>query len=171
MLFLSTLLTSAAVIPGWPPLSRLLPGVPRAELASVTPAPSVEDQPALSAAPLGRPLVLDRGVDGLFHVTASINGAPVDLIVDTGASFIVLSGRDARRAGVIASGEDRPLLTANGTTGMRWAMVDQVALGSRTAKNLCAAVVATSDQPSLLGLNALAVLGPVQLRDGQLILG
>jgi aspartyl protease family protein len=43
---------------------------------------------------------LRRGSDGHFHATLEVNGTPVRFMIDTGASSIVLSRRDARRVGI-----------------------------------------------------------------------
>ena len=43
---------------------------------------------------------LSRGRDGHFHAELEINGEPVRFMVDTGASDIVLSFRDAERVGL-----------------------------------------------------------------------
>ncbi|WP_298906788.1 TIGR02281 family clan AA aspartic protease [uncultured Aliiroseovarius sp.] len=45
-------------------------------------------------------IVLPRAYDGHFYATLRMNGQPVDFIVDTGASNIVLTTEDAARIGV-----------------------------------------------------------------------
>lgn len=45
-------------------------------------------------------IVLPRAYDGHFYVTLLMNGQPIDFVVDTGASQIVLTKEDAKRAGV-----------------------------------------------------------------------
>ncbi|HTX49607.1 MAG TPA: TIGR02281 family clan AA aspartic protease [Caulobacteraceae bacterium] len=69
---------------------------------------------AVAAAP--HALTLTASDDGHFYVTGQVNGAPVRFVVDTGASGIVLSPDDARRAGVdLASLKfNAPAETANG---------------------------------------------------------
>lgn len=57
------------------------------------------------AAPRGRlepggELVLTRGADGHYHWPGSVNGAPVDFLVDTGATRSALPGPLARRLGL-----------------------------------------------------------------------
>ncbi|NCQ22977.1 MAG: TIGR02281 family clan AA aspartic protease, partial [Roseovarius sp.] len=42
---------------------------------------------------------LPRAPDGHYYLTAEINGVPLRLVVDTGASQVVLSQSDAARAG------------------------------------------------------------------------
>ncbi|WP_133488148.1 retropepsin-like aspartic protease family protein [Aliiroseovarius marinus] len=45
-------------------------------------------------------IVLPRAFDGHFYATLRMNGQPVDFLVDTGASNIVLTKEDAARIGV-----------------------------------------------------------------------
>lgn len=45
-------------------------------------------------------IVLPRGRDGHYYLTAEINGAAVRFVVDTGASDIVLTKADAARIGI-----------------------------------------------------------------------
>jgi aspartyl protease family protein len=44
-------------------------------------------------------IALPRAPDGHYYVTAEVNGAAIDFLVDTGASDIVLSRADAARIG------------------------------------------------------------------------
>ena len=52
----------------------------------------------------GDTIELRRGSDGHFHATLEVNGEPVRFMVDTGASDIVLSRRDAERVGIDPDG-------------------------------------------------------------------
>src|SRR3546814_13664840 len=55
------------------------------------------------------------GAGGHFVVTATVNGVPVDFLIDTGASDIVLSPADAQRLGYSPENLSftRPYVTAN----------------------------------------------------------
>lgn len=59
-------------------------------------------------------LVIARTRDGHFHVPGTINGKPVQFMVDTGASLVVVSEAFARMAGLPA-GEATTFNTANGS--------------------------------------------------------
>jgi aspartyl protease family protein len=110
-----------------------------------------------------------RATDGLFHVTAMVNGQPVDFIVDTGASVVTLSHEDAVRAGVGPGASAARLTTASGHTGMRWGRIDRLTVAGRSARHLRTAIVDRgASDVSLLGANALAQLGRVTLRGDQL---
>jgi aspartyl protease family protein len=57
-----------------------------------------------------------RRLDGHFNATVDVNGKPISMIVDTGASSIVLTPRDARKVGIDTGTLSYaiPVLTANG---------------------------------------------------------
>lgn len=59
-------------------------------------------------------LVIERTRDGHFNVPGTINGKPVQFMVDTGASLVVVSEGFARMAGLPA-GEATTFNTANGS--------------------------------------------------------
>ena len=64
----------------------------------------------------GGEVIVNRRLGGEFLVAARVNGARGTFLFDTGASALVLTADDARRAGVDASrlGFDVPVATANG---------------------------------------------------------
>ena len=75
-------------------------------------------------------VVLRAGRDGHFHLDLDVNGVPVDFIVDTGASDLVLSQEDASRVGF--DPQALPYLgqarTANGVVGIARVSLDEVVL-------------------------------------------
>ena len=58
-------------------------------------------------------LVIPRARDGHFYAAGLVNGKPVNFLVDTGASLVVVSEQFARSAGV-GSGTPTVFNTANG---------------------------------------------------------
>ena len=60
-----------------------------------------------------------KRLDGHFTANAEVNGKAIAMIVDTGASTIVLSPEDAKKVGIDVSklSYSVPVLTANGRTG------------------------------------------------------
>lgn len=58
-------------------------------------------------------LVIPRARDGHFYASGLVNGRPVNFLVDTGASLVVVSEEFARSAGV-GSGAPTVFNTANG---------------------------------------------------------
>lgn len=102
-------------------------------------------------------LVVRRGADGHFHVEAQVNGAAVSFLVDTGASGVVLSAEDARRAGydpgaLSFTGRAR---TANGEVRLAPVRLDRISLGPITASGTRASVSEGQLFSSLLGMSFL----------------
>ena len=109
-----------------------------------------------------------KGADGLFYVTARVNGTPIRFVVDTGANVMVLTGDDARRAGVRSHSSPERMETAAGGSAMRWAMLDRLDLAGRRLTGTRAAVVDSGLKRSLLGQNALSRLESVMLAGDRL---
>jgi len=106
---------------------------------------------------------------GHFILTAAINGAPIPVVVDTGASLVALTLEDARAAG-INRGEllfDRITRTANGAARFALATLREIKLGQLSMENVPAAVIENLDQ-SLLGMSFLRRLKSFEFRQGEL---
>ena len=100
---------------------------------------------------------LQREPDGHFYAQVEINGVPVRMMVDTGATEVNLSRDDARSAGV-ATSIGMPDVVGQGADGPVHGEIvelDHVALGSRTL-DAVPAVVLDSGQISLLGQSVLS---------------
>jgi aspartyl protease family protein len=113
-----------------------------------------------------------RGNDGHYSLTLDINGAPIAFIVDTGASQVVLSQDDARRAGLDPatlrySGSAR---TANGIVRTAPVVLDQVTLEGITDRRISAVVNAGAMDVSLLGMTYLGLYERIEITNGELVL-
>jgi aspartyl protease family protein len=101
------------------------------------------------------------GRDGHFQINATINGAEVRTIFDTGASAVVLTAADARRAGIDVDNLrfDVPVSTANGTGRAAVVRLETIEVGGIVRKNV-RAFVAERDalEASLLGMSFLETL-------------
>ena len=102
-----------------------------------------------------------KRLDGHFTATVKVNGKSISMIVDTGASTIVLRPEDAKKAGIDVSRLTYrvPVLTANGRTIAARVRLDEVAIGPLDRKKVDALVA----QPgaltqSLLGMSFLSRL-------------
>ncbi|MGH6802627.1 MAG: retropepsin-like aspartic protease family protein [Methyloceanibacter sp.] len=102
-----------------------------------------------------------KRLDGHFTATVKVNGKSLSMIVDTGASTIVLRPEDAKKAGIDVSRLTYrvPVLTANGRTIAARVRLDEVAIGPLDRKKVDALVA----QPgaltqSLLGMSFLSRL-------------
>lgn len=110
--------------------------------------------------------------DGHFHLTAELNGAPVRFIVDTGASALALSPRDARRAGIaldrlVYAGQAR---TANGIVPTATVRLDRVAIGDIVDENVPAMVIQADIDRSLMGMDYLRRFARVSFEGDSMIL-
>lgn len=102
-----------------------------------------------------------KRLNGHFTARVEVNGSPVSMIVDTGASSIVLRPEDARKAGIDTDALSYrvPVLTANGRTVAARVRLKHVAIGPLDRGNVEALVA----QPgaltqSLLGISFLSRL-------------
>ncbi|WP_208978758.1 retropepsin-like aspartic protease family protein [Pseudovibrio denitrificans] len=61
-------------------------------------------------------MVISRGINHQFFIDVQVDGVSIDMLVDTGASHITLSHRDARRVGIDTNNLSYsiPVSTANG---------------------------------------------------------
>ena len=102
-----------------------------------------------------------KRLDGHFTANVEVNGAAISMIVDTGASTIVLRPEDAKRAGIDTSRLTYrvPVLTANGRTLAARVRLDGVAIGplDRTKVDALVAQPGALTQ-SLLGMSFLSRL-------------
>jgi aspartyl protease family protein len=118
--------------------------------------------------------VLVFPADALGHVIvdAEINGAPVRLLLDTGATLLTLSLADARAAGIDTSelAFDRPVVTANGIARMALVTVREVRINQLSLADVPAAVIENLNL-SLLGMSLLQRLPSYQIGSGKLIIG
>jgi aspartyl protease family protein len=102
-----------------------------------------------------------RGLGGHFQVNAKINGATIPLIFDTGASAMVLTVSDARRAGIDTShlSFSMPVSTANGTGKAALVHLDRIDIGGIVRTGLRAFITQDSAlDTSLLGMTFLETL-------------
>lgn len=109
-----------------------------------------------------RPLVIERADDGMFHLDARVNGVEMRFLIDTGTTAVVMSPRDAARAG-LPPGRAAHLLTAGGAAPVRWSRAERIALARREFRDVEIAVLETPFGYSLLGLEALSRLGTITL--------
>jgi aspartyl protease family protein len=100
---------------------------------------------------------LPRAPDGHYYLTLEINGKPLEFLVDTGATNIVLSHRDAERLGLDLT--DLVYLgsaqTANGLVRTARLTLTDVRLGPIRDEALTAFVTDGDMEESLLGMDYL----------------
>ncbi|MGA7789455.1 MAG: TIGR02281 family clan AA aspartic protease [Xanthobacteraceae bacterium] len=121
----------------------------------------------------GRTVEVARTSGGDFAVAAAINGAPVHMVLDTGASSVVLTQDDAKKAGLPLALLDYSVSidTANGRTRAAPVTLDRIAVGSLEEKSVDALVVQPGQlKTSLLGMSFLNRLQSWQVAGDRLVL-
>jgi aspartyl protease family protein len=117
-------------------------------------------------------VALARGADGHFHATAEVNGRAVRFLVDTGATLVVLSRRDAERAGI---DPDRllyvhPAETANGRVMNAAVTLERLRLGPFEDRDVPAMVAGGELGVSLLGMSWLSRLARLRVEGDRMVL-
>jgi len=111
-----------------------------------------------------------RQPDGHYYLTLELNAERIRFVVDTGATDMVLTRADARRAGL-----DPDTLnfigianTANGQVRTAPVRIDTVKLGNITDTNVRASVNGGEMDGSLLGMGYLEKWGRIEISGGEL---
>ncbi|AQS41788.1 MAG: Clan AA aspartic protease [Candidatus Tokpelaia hoelldobleri] len=122
----------------------------------------------------GRATVTLRQMEsGHFAADAEVNGTTVHFLIDTGASRIVLTERDARRIGIdtVKLHYNYPVSTANGRTHHARIALDSIRLGTIRRESLYAYVTRDGELDiSLLGMDFLNRLSGYSVRGDRFIL-
>jgi aspartyl protease family protein len=116
--------------------------------------------------------VVDAGPGGHYLIEAVVNGAPVDFLVDTGASDIVLTMEDAERLGLQPETLrfTQRFATANGEVRGAPVVLREIRIGQFSLFDVPASVNEAPLRVSLLGMSFLGQLNGYQVEDGRLIL-
>jgi len=116
---------------------------------------------------------LNRAWDGHFRTIARIDDGDIGVLVDTGASLILLRYDDAMRAGVDPDmlNFDIPLTTASGRSYVASFQFSQVRIGGVVVRNVEGAVAMPGElHNSLLGMSFLEQLTETIIRKNAMIL-
>jgi aspartyl protease family protein len=108
---------------------------------------------------------------GHFVTTAEIEHASLEVIVDTGASFVALSYEDAEEAGLRPRSltYDVPISTANGQVEAARVMLARVEIGNLLVRDVEAIVLPKGAfDGTLLGMSFLNKLSRFAVEDGRL---
>ena len=121
----------------------------------------------------GGEVIVNRRLSGEFAIAGRVNAARVTFLFDTGASAVVLTAEDAKRAGVETSRLvfDVPVATANGGAMAAEARLDQVAIGPIVMRNVPAMVARRGAlDESLLGMSFLERLKSYTVERDRLVM-
>lgn len=130
-------------------------------------------QAVMSTTSGGSNEVIVTRAGGHFNVVARVNNAPLEMMVDTGASVVTLTAEDAALAGIRSRNLNYivPVSTANGVALAAPVIIDKLTIGSIELFRVSALVA----QPglldrSLLGMNFLNGLGSFTISGNRMIL-
>lgn len=117
-------------------------------------------------------MMVERQRDGHFWIMTQINGKNLPMMVDTGASMVVLSKQDARSMGIKLdelrfTGSSS---TANGRVSFARTRLDTFKIGHIEFNNFVVTVNGGQMQGSLLGLDALDKFKSYEMRGDTMIL-
>lgn len=119
-----------------------------------------------------RAMVISESQDGNYMVYGTVNGARIRFLIDTGASDIVLSPSDARRAGLDFGllNFDHRYETANGTGNGALANVRELTVGDVHFSEVAISVNQADMSSSLLGMTFLRRFKSFSFSQGKLTL-
>jgi aspartyl protease family protein len=129
--------------------------------------------PADAAPSNSRSVVIPPGRNGHFQVEGRVDGRRLDFMVDTGASVIALTERDAASLGIHPAERDfvAAVKTANGTVRAAPVELNMVEIDDIVVHNVAAMVLPDSAlSDNLLGLSFLQRLRRFEYSDGKLVL-
>ena len=115
---------------------------------------------------------LHRQSDGHFYASAYVDGVPVRMMVDTGASVIALTGSDAAAIG-IQWDESQVSHIGQGANGAVYGVntrLDEVEIGGITRRNVSAVVIPRGLGVSLLGQSYLSQIGAVEIANDRMVM-
>ena len=115
---------------------------------------------------------LERAGDGHYYSSASVGAAKFNVIVDTGASVVALTGEDARAAG-LSWEQHEVAVVGRGASGDVHGVIrriPEIDVGGITARNVEAIIIPEGLDVSLLGQSYLAHVRSVEIRGGQMVL-
>jgi aspartyl protease family protein len=117
----------------------------------------------------GNQMRFEKREDGHFYVKAVVNQVDVLFLVDTGATTVALSRKDAERAHIdpLSLEFTERVQTANGEARAAPITIDSLSIGPFADRDLRGHVVDT--QVSLLGMNALDRYSSVRI-DGDVMI-
>ncbi len=118
-------------------------------------------------------LEVSRSAGGEFAVRAAINNAGISMLVDTGASSVVLTHEAAQAAGLPVDflKYDMPVETANGRTRGASVLIDSIVVGGIVERRVPALVMPKGVlRTSLLGMTFLSRLEAFEFRGDRLVM-
>jgi len=129
--------------------------------------------PMIAQASSGRSVEIVRAREADFTIRAEVNGARIAMLIDTGASSVVLSADAAKAAGLPVEllKYEVPIETANGRSRAASVVLDRIAIGGIVERKVPALVSSPGDlKTSLLGMSFLKRLESFEVHGERLVL-
>lgn len=145
----------------------------REEAAMVVHEIRIELMPSVALSPGDGSAWLGRGIDGHYRADAEVNGVLLTLMIDTGASMVLLPHEDAMAVGIDPDGLDFsvPVTTANGSSEVAPVRLSSIKIGEIVVFDVPAAVARPGRLKSgLLGMSFLDRLEEASFQGDRLIL-
>jgi aspartyl protease family protein len=145
----------------------------RAELRGVSERILAEVMPGRAAQRAARTVEIVRGRAGDFQVAAQVNGTRVAMVLDTGASSVVLTQEAAKTAGLPIEmlAYSVSVETANGRARAAPVTLDRLAVGDIVERAVPALIAQPGQlRTSLLGMSFLNRLEGWEVRGDKLVL-
>jgi aspartyl protease family protein len=166
LLFAALVVAVAAFVPDL--VGRLAPIDPPASAEAAE-----EAAPAAQTASYGGTVRLKADRNGHYSTRIEANNQPLDALVDTGATAVVLRYEDARSLGLVFPGDqfDLGIRTANGEGRAKSVKLRSVTVGTITVRDVDAIVLEQGLlATNLLGMSFLKRLARFEVQRGQLVL-
>ncbi len=114
----------------------------------------------------GRRVVLPKDSRGHYVGQAQVNGVVVDLLVDTGATVMMIPAHLADRLGRLRPGESFNAKTVTGEVTARSTTINDLRIGPILLRDVEASLVPSPHDTVLLGMSVLNRLSFIQVPDG-----
>jgi len=126
----------------------------------------------ISGEPIANAAILRREPDGHYWANADVDGTSIRLMVDTGASTVALTYRDAQRLGLEPDTLDYrwSIRTAGGEVKGASVLIPAIRIGMVEVTNVEGMVLRDGLTQSLLGMTFLGELRSYEFRQQNLIL-
>ena len=142
-------------------------------IGETTLAEVVPGIPMIAQASSGQSVEIVRPREGDFTIRAEVNGARIPMLIDTGASSVVLSAEAAKTAGLPVEmlKYDVPIETANGRSYAASVVLDRITIGGIVERKVPALISSPGDlKTSLLGMSFLKRLESFEVHGERLVL-
>ncbi len=115
---------------------------------------------------------IPKAANGHFYTSAYVNNVEIQFLVDTGATTVALSFKDAQKLR-LNSNElqfNRTAETVNGPVNVAVVILDEIKINGIKMNDVRALVTESSFQYSLLGMSYLSLFSRIELTDDFLLL-